>query len=278
MSRNAPQDALARPWGRHTLTAAETLGLRLGSRDLWLRCQAGEVQIANEDRGAGSGDLATWGSGSAPAEPPEDSAWSRWAPPAPASEITVRPVLPDRAVVMRPEAAFRLLPGSEARVFVRVPVWIRVELVLAGTSHGLLTVPSVVMSDTWWGDLAAGELAYWLPTTARRAMQPGLFAPYLAVCPLHMRNETQGELLVDKVALRVAYLSLFQARDGIWADEARVLYLGHEEGSQIEMTGQPPSEAGPADLVASPTARAQKGLRARTFDRIRALQPFGGLG
>jgi hypothetical protein len=278
MSTKAIEDGPARPWGRYVLSDTATIGVRLGSRDLWIRRREGEVQVAHHDRGPGSGDLALWGEGELPAGPAEGADWSRWAPRTAVNEVEVRPVLPDRVVVMQPEWPFRLLGGSEARVYVRVPLWVRVELRVEETWQTLLTIPSVTMSDTWWGDLSTGELAYWLPTTARRSMQPSKFAPHLATCPLHMRNATEAELQVDKLALRVAHLTLFQAEQGIWADEARVLYQGHEEGSQIEMSGQPPDEASAAVLVASPATRAQKGLRARTFDRIRALQPFGGIG
>lgn len=278
MSNDTNETGLTRPWGRYTLSDRETITVRLGGRDVWIRRRDGEAQVAHTDRGPGAGDLALWGEGAPPAAPPEDVDWSRWAPPGVAEEVEVRPVLPDRAVVLRPEWPFRLLSGSEARVYVRVPLSVRVDLRIEDDWRTLLTVPSVAMSDTWWGDLNAGELGYWLPTTARRSMQPSKFAPHLAVCPLHMRNATDAELEVEKLALRVAHLTLFQAERGIWADEARVLYLGHDEGSQIEMSGQPPAEAGAAIQVAAPKTRAHKGLRARTFHRIRALQSFGGMG
>ena len=186
-------------------------------------------------------------------------------------------------MVLEPEWPFRLLPGAEARVFVRVPLWIRMDLVVRTPGDPedvrrlkLQETPAVLMSDTWWGELHSGELAYWLPTTARRATAPRLFAPHAAVCPLVLRNQADEDLRVEKLALRTSHLSLFVGEGRIWSDESRVLYQGGEEGSQIEMTGQPPSEAEAAELVSGPRTPIQRGFRARTFDRLRALPGLGG--
>jgi hypothetical protein len=275
--------SLPSPWGDHVLPEKDTLALRLGSHDLWFRWRDGEIRVCDQDRGAGSGDLATWGFGSPDPEPPTDAEWSRWATPGGEREISLRPLLPERPVVLEPEWPFRLLPGAEARVFVRVPLWIRMDLVVRtpGDQENvrrlkLQETPAVLMSDTWWGELHAGELAYWLPTTARRAMAPRLFAPHAAACPLVLRNQADEDLRVEKLALRTSHLSLFVGEGRIWSDESRVLYQGGEEGSQIEMTGRPPSEAEAAELVSGPRTPVQRGFRARTFDRLRALPGLGG--
>jgi len=275
----------------------------------------GEIRISEEDRGIGSGDPGTWGYGSPPPEPPQGAEWSRWATPGGEREIVLRPALPDRVVVLEPEWAFRLLSGSEARVFVRVPLWIRIDLRVGpgaepadtqpaytqpadeqptgepprgGQSPGpgpisgtgrtlkLQETPALVMSDTWWGEYYQGELAYWLPTTARRVMAPRLFSPHMAVCPLLMQNQSADELRVEKLALRVAHLSLFVHEEHLWSDESRVLYQGDEEGSQVDMAGRPPAEAETGLLVSGPRTPIQRGLRARTFDRLRAFPGFGG--
>ena len=275
--------SLPPPWGEHVLPAEGTLALRLGSHDLWFRWREGEIRVSDQDRGAGSGDLATWGFGSPDPEPPPDAEWSRWATPSEEREVSLRPALPDRPVVLEPEWPFRLLPGAEARVFVRVPLWIRMDLVVRdpGGEEGIRRVrlqesPAVLMSDTWWGELHSGELAYWLPTTARRTMATRLFAPHVAICPLVLRNRANEDLRVEKLALRTNHLSLFVQDRRIWSDESRVLYQGGEEGSQIEMAGRAPPEAEGAKLVSGPRTPIQRGFRARTFDRIKALPGLGG--
>jgi hypothetical protein len=270
--------ALPAPWGVHPLSEDQTLALRFGARDLWLRRREREIWLSEHDRGTDSGEYATWGFGTPPADPVPDSRWTRWATPGEERNIILRPTLPDRPLVLEPEWPFRLLPGAEAKVFVRVALWIRVEIPL---DDGVRVVrvkelPSIVLSDTWWGDLFRGELGYWLPTTARRSMAPRLFAPHLAACPLVMRNESDEDLQVDKLALRADHLSLFASEGRMWSDESSVTYRGLEEGSQIDMTGRRPAEAGDATLVAEPRTPVQRGFRARTFDRLRSLPGLGG--
>jgi hypothetical protein len=271
-------EALPAPWGLHPLPDGQTLALRFGARDLWLRGREGEIWLSEEDRGTGSGEYATWGFGTPPADPAAEAEWTRWATPGGEREVILRPTLPDRPLVLEPEWPFRLLPGAEAKVFVRVALWIRVDIPLGDGTRVVKAkeLPSIVMSDTWWGELFRGELGYWLPTTARRAMAPRLFASHLAVCPLVMQNEADEDLQVNKLALRADHLSLFASEGHIWSDESTVTYRGAEEGSHIQMTGRPPKEAGDATLVAGPRTPVQRGFRARTFDRLRSFPGLGG--
>jgi hypothetical protein len=242
-----------------------------------MRREGGEVWLAHEHF-LKPGEYDGAGHPSPPPEPPEGVGWSRWATPDRSGDVALLPALPDRTVVLKPERSFRLMNGAGARVFVRVPLWIRVELVLGQTERVLLEeIPSLVMSDTWWGDFIEGELAYWLPTTARREMRPELHRLHLAACPLQLLNRSGTDLNVEKLALRVPHLSLFVHGGHFWADEARVTYQGDAEGSHIEMTGRSPAEAPGGIPVASPRRPVHRGLRARTFDRLRLLSGIGGM-
>lgn len=268
------------PWGPRVLADAETVAVRIGPRDLWLRAQDHEVWVAHA-RSPDPGDPNEVVRGTPPPEPPADVGWSRWAPPAEEREVALRPALPDRPLVLRPERDFTLLPGAEARIYVRVPLWIRVELRRPGSTAAdampLLELPSTELSDTWWGGFFEGELCYWLSTTARREMRSDLTASHLAVCPLSMVNRSATDLAVQKLAFRVEHLGLFSSGLGIWTDTSIVSYQGDEEGSQIETTGRPPHEAGEAQRIADPRVPAGRGFRARTFMKLKELPGMGGI-
>lgn len=176
-------------------------------------------------------------------------------------------------MVVTPDEPFRLVHGAQARIFVRVPLWVKVA-VEPGSSH-LLDTPSVVMSDTWWGDTMEGELGYWLTTSARRALESHHFEPQLAITVLHMENDSGEDLLVDRLSLRVIHLSLFRRGHEIWSEETRVLYQGDDAGSHVEMTGRPPEEASGAEQWAPPRTPAPRGLKARTFARLKAISSVG---
>ncbi len=256
------------PWGPVDLASGAVVPCRIGPRDHWFAFRQGEVQVATALDGEGGATPA--------AEPPEEVEWARWAvPPGGEGSVFLRPALPDRSVVLQPEVPFSLLPRAEARIFVRIPLWVRVEM--AGGDRTLLhEVPSVELSDTWWGGFLDGELCYWLHTHARREMRQELLVPHLAVCPLLLLNRSGSDLRVEKLAFRVSHLSLFLHDGGFWADESVVRYEGEAEGSQVEITGRAPEEAKGAPRVAEPRIPVVRSFSARTFQRLRGLPGLGG--
>lgn len=259
-------------WGLHPLEPAGRFLLDVGPRRIWVQGHPGEVRIAPADTGEAS-------DGQAHATPPAPETWSRWALPGKTATLRVTPALPDRTLVVTPEQAFHLLPGASARVFARVPIWIQIRIEPEGKTAAAggmaLEMPSVTLSDTWWGSVTEGELAYWLPTSARREVDPARHRPHMAICSLHLLNRSATPLPVDRLAIRGVHLSLFLKGDVLWSDEARVVYQGSVEGSQIELSGTPPGEAEDAELVASPRVPVQRGLRARTFQRFLTMAGQG---
>ncbi|TVP74837.1 MAG: hypothetical protein EA352_09725 [Gemmatimonadales bacterium] len=217
-------------------------------------------------------------------EPDPDPGWSRWALAGDEGTLWLRPCLPDRPLVLQPEAPFVLLPRASARVFIRVPLWIRVEWqegspdpeAIPGEGTILTEQPVTTLSNTWWGDVMEGELAYWLETRARRVYRENLRAAHLAICPLVLENRSTTELQVDKLAFRTIHLGVFGDGTGFWGDESRVRYQGESEGSEVEVSGRPPEEAGNPVLVTPPRVPPVRGIRARTFQRLRGISTLGG--
>ncbi|TVP48211.1 MAG: hypothetical protein EA350_03440 [Gemmatimonadales bacterium] len=264
------------PWGEIPLDTGRPVGRRIGPRELWVDMVQGEIRLADRKVAPGFDS-----------PPDEPDAWSRWALPTipqagggqagPPFRLNLRPSLPDRAVIVQPEVPFSLVPRAEARIFVRIPLTIRVDLDLPGDAAPVLlrTLPTLELSDTWWGSFLDGELCYWLHTTARRAVGPELLEPHLVICPLHLVNQSRSDLKVEKLSFRVELLSLYADRTGFWADESRVRYQGDSEGSQIDMTGRPPEEAvAPRRIFAPPSAA--RGIRALTFKGFRGFSGIGG--
>jgi hypothetical protein len=244
------------PWGVHRVPEGGEVSVEVGPLLLRLAQEDGEIRVA-----AFPDDMKR----------DDEPDWIRWAPANWRGELALTPAFPDRTLVIQPEDAFWLLAGAEARIYVKVPLWVRIEA-LGDKRTPLISLPTLEASDTWWGTLEEGELCYWIRTAARRRIVSG-WASHIAVCPLQLVNRSDDDLNVDKIALRVEYLSLYA--DGgrtIWADETRVLYLGESEGSRLEVAGSPPAEAPRAELLVPPRIRMAKGLRARTFARLRSIQ------
>lgn len=261
-TKNAEPDAL---WGdRPTPASGEVMRLDVGPLTLWLKGLENEVWLGSQradETVVPAGDT-----------PPDDLEWSRWALSDVPHRLRLRPVLPDRLLVVKPEHPFTLLRRAKARVYMRVPAWVRVEALEGDRTKGatLMEIPTEVLSDTWWGDFLTGELGYWLTTKARRELSDELFEPHLIMSTLQLTNRSEDDLRVEKLALRVEHLSTYEGGGRLWAEETNVFYLGEAEGSDIRMLDRPPVEAEGAREI-SPARAQVKGLRARTFDRLRAL-------
>lgn len=271
-----PDDArpeLDHPWGEHPLTAGERLHVEIGPLSLWFKSRTGEGEIWMAHA---AGDWMRRGKAVEHEPPPEEEGWTRWPVPEQTDRIRLSPLFPPRTVIVKPELSFRLPPRASARVYVRVPLWARAEA-LGDGPVSLSEVPTVLLSDTWWGQFHEGELCYWLPTSARRSVPRESLSPHQAICPLELGNRSDEELEVEKVALRVEHLSLFRAGEGFWSDLTRVEHRGEAEGSEIDVTGRAPEEAGAATRVAGPRTATSKGFRARTFGRLWSLSGLGEL-
>lgn len=258
------------PWRIHDLPEGGEARLRAGPLHLRLVRSSGEYWLAH----------ARIDETEEPEESPlsgDDVDWHRWAVPGDATGVRLVPVFPDRPLVVEPEDAFHLVRGARVRVYVRVPLWVRLELT-GGEGARLTEVPTVVLSDTWFGDFMEGELCYFLPTTARRELRPEHFQEHLAVCPLQLANSSDEELTVEKLALRVPHLTLFRRGTELWADETRVRYQGEETGSDIRMAHAAPKEAPDATLLSPPRTPTDLGFRARTFSRLKSLSGLGHQG
>jgi hypothetical protein len=252
-------------WGLHQVGAHVPSTVRIGS--LWIASQlrGDEIWLVHGRLEAGE---------SGPEIPAGAGEWSRWAAPGRQGELNIVPLPPDRPLVLQPEKPFHLLPGASARIYVRVPVWVQVRI--PGPTGPLLQeIPSLVLSDTWWGTFTEGELCYWLPINARRAAPPEIFLPDRIVCPVELLNQARDELPVEKILLRSQHLTVFKGQGCLWSDEVIVRHRGDEGGSVVEMTGSPPAEAGDARLLAQPRTAPARSFTARTFARIKG---FPGLG
>lgn len=261
-------------WGVVPIDSGSEVEHSLGALRLRLRRRADELWIhaAHDDEVEPSASSSARVAQEEEVEPGSADAesWIRWALPA-GREVELRASLPDRPVVVSPEQPFFLPPAGRARVFVRIPLFVRVQLPRGdGGGETLEKFPTVVLSDTWWGTFTEGEVAYWLGTHARREMGPSLHEPHLAICPFVLINDSEQALPVERFAVRVAYLTLFGHGPAVWTDEVQVRYRGADEGSEIRYTGRIPADAGDVERMAASRESAPRGLHARTFGRLRA--------
>ncbi|UCE04973.1 MAG: hypothetical protein JSW07_15300 [bacterium] len=268
MTKQDGKKIIDKHWGQYEIAEKKVYFWHIGDLKFWCKRTKEEIQIASL-RVNSREEQSSYSK-----EPPEDINWSRWALKQKQTIIKLSPQFPDRPVVVKPESPFRISNGAEARIYIRVPLWVRIELA-AKLSATLLEIPIVILSNTWFGNFFEGELCYWISTGARRQIDPDPARPYLAISPNQLINKSEDDLLVEKICLRVANLSLFSDGKQLWSDETKVFYKGVNEVSQVKVGGVPPSEVPAAKLISSPRIPTKKGLAAITFATLKDLPGLG---
>jgi len=199
--------------------------------------------------------------------------WSRWALKKKDSVVEIWPVMPNLQVIVRPEYPFMLSPGASVKVYTRIPVWVAV-FAHDPKKHKLTESPTVLLSKTWYGDFVDGVMCYWIHSAARREMSKDLLQEHTAVATLLIRNESENDLQIDKLSIRVDRLSLYDSEGYLWTDEMDIRYHGEDQHSDITMSGKAPKELVQPKLITTPRDPAKKSFAERTFRIIKEIPGF----
>ncbi|GAB4317683.1 MAG: hypothetical protein Kow0059_10860 [Candidatus Sumerlaeia bacterium] len=273
MTNSSSQNAVEFKWGEREYPASRLDTWRVGPLVLWGRGHLDELWLAthhfSKDKRHTAGATEADGSLIVP-EPPDfsDTRWGRWVLKTQPAHVYLRPVFPPLPVVVKTEYPFCVTPNAQARIYVRVPVWVSLET--GGVK--VTELPTAVLSQTWFGDPMGGELCYWISSSARREIHPDPARPHLAICPILIVNESREDLAVEKICLRVPGLTMFIHDHQLWSDETTVKFRGPETGSVILPSGRPPGDGPSWQLIATPRFTVNRWMTARTFATLMEMK------
>lgn len=212
------------------------------------------------------------------ASAPEALEWQRFVTPSSSSRMCIRPALPDRPVMSRPEAHIEIAPKHKGLFFVTIPVWLRLELVadVAHSAIALCEFPTRVLSKTWFGHPAEdGSIGYALTTRARQGLDELNDVAGRAICPVLVDNGTASPLVFSQLLLSVRHMGLYATGDGrLWTNQYRMGYKGSYCPADLTFGHAAPEQAAGARLVADPREAPTSGLAARTIAGAIFRQPF----
>lgn len=253
-------------WGEYEIPLNKTISWSIGDLNIWCIQEVNELKIAYQHLCVKKRKSVL--------NIPEDINWNRWALSDKETKIRITPVMPDRPVVVEPENHFRLVIGMAAKIYIRVPIWVKLTAINR-KSIDLIEIPSVILSNTWFGSFYEGELCYWISSGARRHVEPSLDRPYLAIIPVQLINKSEEEFLVEKLCIRVSNLSLFYSDNQLWTDEMKLIYKGNHSVSEIQVGGKSPEESSGGDLISVPRKPLKKAFAAQSFASLKDLPGLG---
>ncbi|WP_428386188.1 DUF432 domain-containing protein [Mucisphaera sp.] len=215
----------------------------VGPLTIWLRREGEELFVATERDADESLRHRDEPLAMADSEPPTDSAalaWDRYILASNSQEIGLRYLLPDRPLVARPESVLVLPPGRHATFYFGIPL--RIAVVEAALPPVTLTeLPTIVLSNIWFGDPMQGELCYSLMTRAKRDVDLAERRPYRAICTLEIRNESDEPIKVQRLRVSGPNLDLFEGEGQVWTNRVVARFRSQEQGSEVEVVTSAPT-------------------------------------
>ena len=190
-------------------------------------------------------------------------AWTNWTVCTGSHGVKVLPGLPDLPVLAKQDSVFEVPPGGEARVFLRIPVTVMVQLAEPG-GEVLAEFPTELLPKVKFGEAERAESCFLLSDSARQAFVTDLDGAEVQA-PIRIQNDSREVLSVTQICLRVAPLSIFRSGNSLWSNETVVRYQGGVSPSRISVKAGPPPEAAKARLIAGPREPGPATFVGRTF-------------
>lgn len=254
--------------GDFTVPEDTTLALTVGPFALAVHRSAREWLVHARSTGDPYDDTVALERREGARSEPEDSGEQRFLVSGDSTALSVEVRLPNRGIVSRPLTPLHIPAGETARLYLSIPLWVR--LAVGDPRRELLEIPSVRLSDTWFGDnTREGVLCYAMRSRCRLDLAAHPHLPYRAITRLVIRNRADAALLLERVRLPVATLGLYRDAAGrFWTEE--VTLTRQADGSHADLTlgSGAPDEAGDATRIAAPRETPQRNTLVRAFSAL----------
>ncbi len=165
--------------------------------------------------------------------------------------LDLRPILADRAVVVRPVDELIVAPRDLVQLYVTTPLWLA--LFVAEGERALMELPCVQPKETWFGaSTLDGERCYAGRLPLCHLAPACADVPHRAITPVVIRNRASQPLPVERLRLPVPRLPLHRARDGsYWTSRISVVRKDGADEVDVEVLPSAPDEAVGAVRVAA---------------------------
>ena len=246
------------PWKTYTCEENILYLWQAGPLKVWLKRSNLEWQLAHELCEEEDSTESQWQK--IDDEEPEDVSWERWAFSKPHEEIAFLPAMQERPLVVKTTTPTHIPSGMEAVFYVNIPMCAKVETRTSNEKTELLSVSSVTLSDTWFGNNFEGDLCYALKTKAVRSVSDAKPQPHRALCPILIANKADEPLPLQKICIRANYLNVYASDNRFWTNRISVNFLGKGVPSRVHYGTAPPAELKDPTLVYQASKRYESGF------------------
>jgi hypothetical protein len=259
-------------WDEFQIENGETINWKIGSLSLWMEHRDEEYLISQANRDEDANVLSTTQVRDHE-DVPEDLSWNHYIVQDPSIKFQLVPALPDRAVVVSPEFPIKLAPNSDVVFYLSIPVW--VQIMVGNKKKALfMEIPSLVLSNTWFGDAMTGELCYALTTRALRKVEDHGDLRHRIICPVRILNRGAEPLDFQNLCVHVEHLRVFSGAERLWSNDVSIIYVGDEQPNEIRYEDKIPQYAKECVILSSERVPSQKSIISRSFSFIKSFTTF----
>jgi len=252
-------------WTAIEMGKGQHLGWRIGPLQVWV--ERGEMEWRTRVQYGEEGPLERIDGD------PGEGEWQRWAAPltGAASGIRLEPCMPDRPLIVRPAAPTKVLVGQHVKFYIGVPIAVRLVVKLGAAEVPLFEVPTVRLSNSWFGEPTDGEPCYALRTRARTTIEELEDSPHRARCTVHVHNDSREAMDFQRLCLRVSHLAIYEGGGQLWTNAAMVDYRGESELGRVNYDSRPPDAAGAGTPLGVARELPAKNVFVRTFGGLKGM-------
>ncbi len=248
-------------WTPRAIAEGRVLSVCLGASRVWIRRGAHDWLVASETE---EGEEERCSVSIAEEDVAAERDWTRWILDDAVEQVRLRPRLPDRPIIVRPETPMCLMPKQSAQFYVGVPIWL--SLTFGVKNEQAIDVPTTTLSNSWFGSLTEGELCYAVKTKARLRREDTRLVANHVIIPLEIRNASKEKLKFERLCLRPQYLDIYQGDTRLWTGRGRVSYRGEDNWSRIVYAGTAPDMDGAREKLSAAREPMRRGALLKTFD------------
>jgi hypothetical protein len=141
--------------------------------------------------------------------------------------LRVKPMMPDRAVVIKPRIPISILPKESISLYAHIPLWsafFHIEKE-GEREKSIVDIPIARPSDSWFGSSTmVGELCYAIDSDAYTDKSTIPHSLFFAVTQIDIDNQSDSPLLVRRIKVPTTNLCLYQETAGqLYSDNLVVI-------------------------------------------------------
>lgn len=191
---------------------------------------------------------------------------------APFDAVEIRPAMPDRPFVLKTDVETRVPDGLRASLYLSLPVFIHFRAFPAAGERERPRdgphVASTLLSDTWFGTLFAGQLAYALKTPAVHHVANLPPSPLRSITRVTIFNNAEEPLPFSQFCLETHNLGIYEANNRLWTNDVFINHSDPTEPARIRYGARAPKTIQEPGLLCPPANRLSSSLLARTFSFV----------